>query len=76
MLCLTVYESKGLEFEDVILFNFFMMGEIKSDMWKLLNQMKHEQIIGEAPHFILDWDQEELDRRMAEKDDEIVAEYE
>jgi DNA helicase IV len=23
MLCLTVYEAKGLEFDDVILFNFF-----------------------------------------------------
>ena len=30
MLCLTVYEAKGLEFDDVILFNFFAMGEIKS----------------------------------------------
>lgn len=37
MLCLTVYESKGLEFDDVILFNFFAMGEIKSNLWKLLN---------------------------------------
>ena len=30
MLCLTVYESKGLEFDDVILFNFFAMSEIKA----------------------------------------------
>ena len=29
MLCLTVYEAKGLEFDDVILFNFFAMGEIR-----------------------------------------------
>lgn len=36
MLCLTVYESKGLEFDDVILFNFFAMGEIKSANWKFL----------------------------------------
>lgn len=36
MLCLTVYESKGLEFDDVILFNFFAMGDIKTNLWKLL----------------------------------------
>jgi hypothetical protein len=28
MLCLTVYEAKGLEFDDVILYNFFHMGDI------------------------------------------------
>ena len=28
MLCLTVYEAKGLEFDDVILYNFFNSGEI------------------------------------------------
>lgn len=39
MLCLTVYESKGLEFDDVILFNFFAMGEIKSQLWKLLHNI-------------------------------------
>ena len=31
MLCLTVYECKGLEFDDVILFNFFSMGEIRKE---------------------------------------------
>ena len=29
MLCLTVYEVKGLEFDDVILYNFFSIGEIR-----------------------------------------------
>ena len=43
MLCLTVYESKGLEFDDVILYNFFTMGEIKKDQWKLLNNITPEQ---------------------------------
>ena len=39
MLCLTVYEAKGLEFDDVILFNFFAMGEIQALQWKLLNSV-------------------------------------
>jgi DNA helicase IV len=29
MLCLTVYEAKGLEFDDVILYNFFCEGEVE-----------------------------------------------
>jgi ATP-dependent exoDNAse (exonuclease V) beta subunit len=37
MLCLTVYEAKGLEFDDVILFDFFNSQEIESSKWKLLN---------------------------------------
>ena len=36
MLCLTVYESKGLEFDDVILYNFFSMNDIGSHQWKIL----------------------------------------
>ena len=39
MLCLTVYECKGLEFDDVILFNFFSMGDIRKEQWKLLNSV-------------------------------------
>jgi len=39
MLVLTVYESKGLEFEDVILYNFFTHGNIKSHLWKMLNEV-------------------------------------
>lgn len=37
MLCLTVYEAKGLEFDDVILFNFFNSGEILPQHWKFIN---------------------------------------
>lgn len=33
-LCLTIYEAKGLEFNDVILFNFF--SEAKANQWSLL----------------------------------------
>ena len=39
MLCLTVYEAKGLEFDDVILYNFFHMGDIGKSEWKLLNDV-------------------------------------
>lgn len=37
-LCLTVYEAKGLEFEDVILFNFFSSCPI-DDRWTLLKHL-------------------------------------
>jgi len=55
MLCLTVYESKGLEFDDVILFNFFAMGEIKTNLWKLLHQIREKKTYRkELPDWILD----------------------
>lgn len=39
MLILTVYESKGLEFDEVILYNFFQ--DSKCDLqWKLLNEIR------------------------------------
>ncbi len=38
MLCLTVYECKGLEFDEVILFNFFQDSKCVSQ-WKLLNDV-------------------------------------
>lgn len=38
-LCLTIYEAKGLEFNDVILFNFFT--ECKHpEKWSLLKYLK------------------------------------
>lgn len=38
-LCLTIYEAKGLEFNDVILFNFFT--ECKyPEKWNLLKFLK------------------------------------
>jgi hypothetical protein len=38
MLCLTVYEAKGLEFTDVILYNFFKDSKCEHQ-WKLLNDV-------------------------------------
>ena len=38
-LCLTIYEAKGLEFNDVILFNFFDESQCK-DKWNLLKFLK------------------------------------
>ena len=41
-LCLTIYETKGLEFDDVILYNFFTNSEVPED-WKLLKFLKVEE---------------------------------
>jgi DNA helicase IV len=43
MLCLTVYEAKGLEFDDVILYNFFNSGEVKAQTWKIINDVELTQ---------------------------------
>ena len=40
MLCLTVYECKGLEFDDVILYDFFCFEEIRKQQWELLNSIE------------------------------------
>ena len=43
-LCLTVYECKGLEFEDVILYNFFNDApESIQEQWKLINALTIEK---------------------------------
>ena len=39
MLCLTVYEAKGLEFDDVVLYNFFNCGLDEQRNWKILNEI-------------------------------------
>lgn len=44
MLCLTVYEAKGLEFDDVILFNFFEDSKWNSQ-WKLLKDVEFRQVL-------------------------------
>ena len=44
MLCLTVYEAKGLEFDDVILYNFFHLGDVTKSQWKLLNDILFEPV--------------------------------
>ena len=37
-LCLTVFEAKGLEFDDVVLYNFFTDSEVSADKWKNTQQ--------------------------------------
>ena len=55
MLCLTVYEAKGLEFDDVILFNSFAMGDIKTALWKLIEHVREEKSYRkELPDWIMD----------------------
>lgn len=39
MLTLTVYESKGLEFNDVIIYNFFEASEASDTQWDLLGEL-------------------------------------
>ena len=41
---MTVYEAKGLEFDEVILFNFFSDTKCGSQ-WKLLNEVIAEQTV-------------------------------
>ena len=38
-LCLTIYEAKGLEFDDVVLFNFFSDSTMETNKWCLLNHL-------------------------------------
>lgn len=75
MLCLTVQESKGLEFDDVILFNFFSMGEMNKEKWKLLNRMQTEKVERETPRFCLEWNDDELTNLLEEKDKQICENY-
>jgi hypothetical protein len=42
-LCLTIFEAKGLEFEDVILYNFFSDSKVPSNKWSLLSQLTIEE---------------------------------
>ena len=41
---MTVYESKGLEFNDVIIYNFFANSEAEQAQWKLLNEIVYKTI--------------------------------
>ena len=45
-LCMTVYEAKGLEFEDVILFNFFTDSPCTHE-WRIVNNFENVNAIAE-----------------------------
>ena len=76
MLCLTVYESKGLEFDDVILFNFFAMGEIRSALWKLLKMVSEEETHrSPLPDWVLRTDPEEQKLFVEDAVDEAVRHH-
>lgn len=49
MLCLTIYEAKGLEFDDVFLYNFFSGENIEASHWKLLNDIGFYEAVTENP---------------------------
>ena len=42
-LCLTVYEAKGLEFDQVILYNFFAESPVPQEEWRLLDALTIEK---------------------------------
>lgn len=76
MLCLTVYEAKGLEFDDVILFNFFAMGQIKTNLWKLLLSIREQKAYRkELPDWILDIQPEEEEKFVEEVVHQAIADY-
>ena len=76
MLCLTVYEAKGLEFDDVILFNFFAMGEIRSAQWKLLQHVSEmEDVRDMVPDWILNINEAERESLVAEAVSQALSEY-
>ena len=44
-LCLTIYEAKGLEFDDVILYNFFSGSIADNQIWSLLGSLEIKDIV-------------------------------
>ncbi|CAE7232048.1 unnamed protein product, partial [Rhizoctonia solani] len=50
-LILTLYESKGLEFDDVLLYNFFEDSVPSESTWRVILQRLHATNIGPAPRF-------------------------
>lgn len=47
-LCLTVYEAKGLEFEDVILYNFFQDSNVGKAQWAVMHDIKVKKVLVKA----------------------------
>lgn len=45
---LTIYESKGLEFENVLLISFFEHGQASVNDWRILNNLIEDM---NAPRF-------------------------
>ena len=70
MLCLTVYECKGLEFDEVILFNFFQDSKCVSQ-WKLLNDVVASEKVVKRKTDIDFLDFEMLEAAEADANDEL-----
>ena len=75
MLCLTVYECKGLEFDEVILFNFFQDSKC-DNQWKLLNDVIAEQKVVKKQGVADFLDFEMLDVKEALDEDEPLKDEE
>jgi len=72
-LVLTIYEAKGLEFDDVILYNFFSDSKLTHDQWKILNSIYINDVeidkeAFEEKFFI--YEGRQLDELDAKEDDE------
>ena len=75
VLCLTVYEAKGLEFDEVILYNFFADTKCPSQ-WKLLNEVAVEQTVTKKKDLVDFLDFEMLDSEEAAAPQEAAAQEE
>jgi hypothetical protein len=40
-----VYEAKGLEFDDVILFNFFQDSKVGKSQWAVMHDIKVKKVL-------------------------------
>ena len=76
MLCLTVYEAKGLEFDDVILYNMFALGEIRAQQWKLLNSVSEDPSFREQlPDWVLGLDEAERANFVEQAVQDALSDY-
>ena len=51
ILCLTIYEAKGLEFDDVILYNFFHDSTVSTKDWESLGDLEpHAQYLKKSDY--------------------------
>jgi hypothetical protein len=66
---LSVYEVKGLEFDDVILYNFFTNSQAKH-LWKILDEITIDQVMKMEKEI----DEEEEKDFLIEKEDDMPGE--
>lgn len=70
-LCLTIYEAKGLEFDDVILYNFFSDSHMEPEKWALLRHMQFQ-----SKHMPSDEYKEMLKKQEEQREKNLVSVHE